>query len=455
MSEIDKLRNQMDDTTLEIIRLLKKRVGISKEIGSIKSNLGIGITDEERESQLRTKVLALCEEIGLDRSIAAKFLNFLLNESVKIQSSNKQTHLSVFLKSKELERQGKKIIHMEVGEPDFPPPSIVKNALEEVYEKGFGRYGEARGMPQFREALAKNISDKYETSAKDENIIVCTGARFAVYLAISTLLDPGDELVVIEPSWPAYQDCAMITGIKTRIVHTTLENKWEPQLDEIADKINPNTKMIVLNYPNNPTGRIIPEKIQDEIIQLAIKNNLYILSDEIYSEYCFSDWKSVLSYDYKKAIVTKSFSKSHSMTGFRIGYAVSSSEIINKMSKLQATCMTNVSEPIQYVAMKALNANVTHNKSEIKNKLDIVIKKAKEIGLQFIEPDGAMYIFATGGRDNFDGTNFTNRLLDKGVAIAPGESFGNYKNFIRISACQSEKNLIEGMQIIESTLKEK
>ena len=155
MSEIDKLRDQMDKITLDMIRLLKERIEISKQIGDLKNNLHLNITNEERENQLRAKVVSFCKEMGLDEKIATMFLNFLLNESIKIQSYNKQTHLSVFLKAKSLEKQGKKIIHMEVGEPDFYPPKIVKESLTQVYDKGFTKYGESKGMLEFREALAK------------------------------------------------------------------------------------------------------------------------------------------------------------------------------------------------------------------------------------------------------------------------------------------------------------
>ena len=452
MSDIDKLRDQIDKITLEMIKLLKERVEISKEIGSIKNNLGLGITDEQRESHLRNKVITLCKELGLDEKIATMFLNFLLNESIKVQSAGKQTHLSVFLKAKSLEKQGKKIIHMEVGEPDFDPPKIVKKSLAEVYDKGFTKYGESKGMPEFREALAKKTAERYHTRTKTENVMVSPGARFSVFLTMSTLLHPGDEIIVIEPAWPAYAENALNSGIKVRTIQTTLENKWEPSVDQIAGIINPNTKMIVLNYPNNPTGKILPKKLQDEIVQLAIKNNLHILSDEIYSDYSYNDWTSVLSYEYEKSIITQSFSKSHAMTGFRIGYAVSHPDIIDRMAKLQALCMTNVAEPIQYVALKALGSDTSDNTKTIKNRLDLVVKMAKGMQLDFVTPDGAMYLFAKVRKENFNAVDFTNKLLDQGVAIAPGEAFGNYQNFVRISACQPEKLLSEGMEIIEKAL---
>lgn len=454
MADIDELRNRIDEVTLEMIELLKTRTEIAEKIGELKKSIGKGVTDEKRENNLREKVITLCKELKFDESIATKFLNFLLNESVKVQSTNKQTHLSIFLKAKSLEQQGKKIIHMEVGEPDFLPPTIVKNALEEVFDKGFLKYGQAKGMPVFRDALVKYIAEKFNTLVTSENIIISPGARFSIFTAISTLLNPGDEVIIIEPAWPAYKDCALNAGIKVRTINTTLEEKWEPSIEQIKNTINSNTKMIVLNYPNNPTGKILPEKLQDEIMDVAKKNNLYVLSDEIYSQYTKKEWKSVLRYNYDKSIVTQSFSKSHAMTGFRIGYAIADEKIIEKMSKLEALCLTNVSEPIQYIAMKALEADISNNTNTVQNRLELLEQKATEIGLDFVAPDGAMYLFARVNKDGFDGIKFANNSLEEGLAVAPGEGFGDYKNFIRISACQEEKTLIEGMNILSKIMSE-
>ena len=453
MSDIDKLRDKIDKITFDILKLLKERNDTAKQIGNLKNNLGLGVTNEERENQLRTKVLSLCKEIGLDEKTGLTALNFLLNESIKVQSTNKQTHLSVFLKAKEMERQGKKIIHMEVGEPDFFPPSSVKSALAQVYDMGYTKYGDSKGMADFRQALAGHITKTFGTKTGPQNILVSPGARFSVFLAISTLLNPGNEIIVIEPAWPAYRDNALNSGIKVRTIHTTFENKWEPKIEDIENAVNQNTKMLVLNYPNNPTGKILPEKLLDQIMNIAMKNDIHVLSDEIYSSYAFKNWKSVLSYGYSKSIVTQSFSKSHAMTGFRIGYAISSPDIVDRMSRLQALALTNVSEPIQYVAMKALESDTTDNTKTIKSRLDVVVRRARELGLEFIEPDGAMYVFARVNRSQFDSVEFTNKLLDYGVAIAPGEGFGNYQGFVRISACQPEETLNQGMKIIEEAMR--
>ena len=452
MADINELRNQMDDVTLKMIELLKTRTDIAKEIGEIKKNIGKEVTDEAREDSLRSKVIALCDAIRLDRTIATKFLNFLLNESIKVQSTNKQTHLSIFLKAKELELQGKKIIHMEVGEPDFMPPEIVKDALTRVFDEGFLKYGQAKGMPMFRDALACYISEKFNVDIKQENIIVSPGARFSIYTAITTLLNPGDEMIVIEPAWPAYKDCALNSGIKVRTINTTFEDRWEPSVEQIKNVINSNTKMIVLNYPNNPTGKILDCKVQDDIMELAMDNDLYVLSDEIYSQYAKPGWKSILCYNYEKSIITQSFSKSHAMTGFRIGYGIADPKIIEKMAKLQALCLTSVPEPIQYIAMNALKADISNNTNTVQNRLDMLSEKANSIGLDFIAPDGAMYLFARVNQTGFDGVEFANNILEKGLAVAPGQGFGNYKNFIRLSACQDEDTLMKGMDILGSNI---
>ncbi len=293
--------------------------------------------------------------------------------------------------------------------------------------------------------------------------MVTPGARFGVFLSITTLLDSGDEMIVIEPAWPAYKDCALNAGIKVRTIKTTLETNWEPSVEQINNAINENTKMIVLNYPNNPTGKILSNELLDSIIQIAKEHDLYVLSDEIYSEYTLGasgrmtnlQHTSALEFGYKKSIIAESFSKWKAMTGYRIGYAIAESSIIDKMSKLQALSLTNVSEPIQYVALQALKSEeaVAENSKIMKSRLDALVKIAKDIGLKFIEPDGAMYLFAKTKYKNFDATKFSEKLLEHGVAIAPGEGFGDYKEFFRITAID-ETRLKKGMTILDTVLKE-
>ena len=451
MTELDKLRKKINDLTIEMLSLLKERTDIAQEIGRIKNEQGKSITDESREEELRELIKTNCKKIGFNENTALKFLNFLINESVKVQSSETNTHLAIFLKAKELEQEGKKIIHLEVGEPDFEPPISVKDSLSQVYEKGFGKYGPAKGIPEFRKKLADFVNKNFDAKINSKNVMVTPGARFGVYLSITSLLEPGDEIIIIEPSWPAYRQCAINAGAKIRIVKTTLENKWEPNLDEIKSCVNDNTKMIILNYPNNPTGKILSKKLLDSIMAVVKENNLYVLSDEIYSNYSNEEWKSVLSYNYERSIITQSFSKSHSMTGYRIGYLVSNETIINKLTKLQALSLTNVSEPIQFTAMNSLDDDVSYNGKIMKQRLSKLEEICNEMKLEFVHPDGAMYIFAR-TKDAINTSDLTEELLKYGLAIAPGIGFGDYNEFFRVSACLDEKTLIQGMDILKTRL---
>ena len=450
MSDIEKLRDEMEKITADMLKLLKSRTDIAKEIGNLKNQQGRVVTDESREDELRNKMMKACDEIGFDQTLAIRFLNFLLNESVKVQSSEAQTHLTIFLKAKELEREGKDIIHLEVGEPDFKPPESVQRALSEVYNGGFGKYGPAEGIPEFRDSIATFANNHFDCKISSKNVMVIPGARFGVFLTFSTLLNYGDEVIIIEPAWPAYRQCAINVGVKIRTIKTHLENQWEPSLEDIKSSINNNTKMIVLNYPNNPTGKILSRELQDSIFEVAKNNNLFILSDEIYSNYSNEKWKSILSYNYEKSIITQSFSKSHSMTGYRIGYVISSNNIIEKMAKFQSLCLTNVSEPIQFLAMRSIDDDVSKNAKNMRERLETLSKLAQDMNLEFEIPDGAMYIFAR-TKSKINTSELAEKLLEHGLAIAPGNAFGDYKHFFRISACVDKEKIIKGMDILKAT----
>ena len=222
MSDIEKLRKEMEDITADMLKLLKSRTDIAKEIGNLKNEQGLVVTDESREDELRTKMMKVCDDMGFDHSLATRFLNFLLNESVKVQSLDSSTHLTIFLKAKELERQGKKIIHLEVGEPDFKPPITVQKSLSKIYDGGFGKYGPVKGIPEFRDSIATFANNHFGCKVNLENVMIIPGARFGVFLAFSTLLNYGDEVIIIEPAWPAYRQCAINAGVKIRSIKTKL-----------------------------------------------------------------------------------------------------------------------------------------------------------------------------------------------------------------------------------------
>ncbi len=452
---LDYLREEMRNITNQIIELVHDRMEVAKKIGNIKQQLKIEIEDEKVENDIKKTVLNLTKDIGMDVEFSGRLLNLLLSESVKLQNvqnnGNKNTtHIAIFMKAKELEQNGKKIIHMEVGEPDYPPPIRVKEELAKIYDNQTYHYTEISGIPQLRRAISQKFCN-----IVPEQVLVTPGGRFAVFCAISSLLKSGDELINIEPSWPAYKECADFIGAKTRTLKTTLEDKWTPNLKTLESLININTKMIILNYPNNPTGKVLDSHLLEKIVSIAKDYNLYILSDEVYSDYSFGKYHSILDFKYDQSIMVSSFSKTYGMTGFRVGYGIANNNIISKMRKIQATSITSVAEPMQYSALAAIGNDIQKNIDLIQSRIKIICKRLQQMKTEFIFPDGAMYVYPKVISENYsDDISLVYDLLEKGVAIAPGSGFGNsYKKFIRISACQSSKLLNDGLDILEKYLK--
>ncbi|ABK76856.1 aspartate/tyrosine/aromatic aminotransferase [Cenarchaeum symbiosum A] len=448
MPDIEDLRNRMDDVTLLMERLLKERIEISRKIGRMKMDAGLDVTDGRREAALRTKVAEFCDLEGLDTAAAARLLAFLLEESVHLQAEDRPSHLSIFLKAKKLEEQGRRIIHMEVGDPDFGPPKGVEHALAEACRMGQTGYGPPAGEPVLRAALAHHAR-RFGPVPGPENVIVSPGARFAIFSAMSHLLGPGDGVIVVGPAWPAYSACADHVGAKVSVVDTRMEDNWDPKIAEIEAAMDRSAKMMVINYPNNPTGRVPPKGTMDGIMGLARERGLYVLSDEIYSSYSTPEWASVLEYGYERAIAVQSFSKSHAMTGFRVGYAVADPGVIRGMARIHALCLTSVPGPIQHAALRALDYDVSEWPGTVRKRLEMMSDEAESMGLEFVRPDGAMYLFVKTGTD---GSALADTLLEQGLAVAPGEGFGKYKDFIRLSACADEGRLAEGMRILRGAL---
>ncbi|HXG07764.1 MAG TPA: aminotransferase class I/II-fold pyridoxal phosphate-dependent enzyme [Nitrososphaera sp.] len=452
--DLETLRYQVRDITAKIMRDVNHRMELAKQIGEIKDRLGIDVKDEKVENDIRSMVISLADEIGMSREFALQLLNLLLGESEKVQAQNRQqrkprrqTHLAIFMKAKQLEASGKTIIHMEVGEPDYSPPEEVGESLAASFKQKLYHYTDTRGVPKLREAIAS------KEHVSEDQIIVTPGGRFAVFSAITSLLKLGQELITIEPAWPAYKECADFIGVRTKTLRTTIEDKWTPDLRQLEALINPSTKMIALNYPNNPTGKVLDEKTMEGILSIAKDNDLYVLSDEVYADYVFGKFTSIHEYGYDRSILVSSFSKRYAMTGFRVGYAVADKDIVSKMAKVQAVGITSVAEPMQYAALAALGHDPSENVKIMKKRLELVSSRLKQMSLRFVEPDGAMYVYPELPRG--DDISLVERLLEKGVAIAPGSGFGDYySKFVRISACQPEETLAKGLDIMAAIIKE-
>lgn len=474
---IGPLRDRIDGITLEMVGLLKERADIAARIGEAKRNAGIAIPDARREETLRQRVDAECARIGVDARAGGRLLDLLFAESVRIQAApeggrggppsaaaaDRPSPASIFLRARQIEEQGRPMVHMEVGEPDFGPPEEAVAALSEACRTGRRGYGPPAGAAELRDALAAHASKACGLPVSRENVMVTAGARFAIYLATASLLAAGDEVVVVEPAWPAYADLVRRAGASVRPVRTTLEGRWEPDIGEIERAASgPRAAMIVVNYPNNPTGKVVPQRTLGEIAAIAADRGLRLVSDEVYSGYVFGPGGGATGHGpgagsgggaeaaaptacgLPRCIAVNSFSKSHAMTGFRVGYAVGPAGDIAAMSALQALCMTSVPSPVQYAALRALGSGAAaSNAATVRGRIDAMCAAAESAGLEFARPDGGMYLFARGrGGRAFDGARLANTLLEHGLGVAPGAGFGTdgttYGGFVRLAACVGE-----------------
>jgi aspartate aminotransferase len=465
--EINTLREEIKKITLEIFKLIGKRMLLVRKIGEKKRRKALSIEDLTVESRLRKSVLEKCETYGVNPNFGVRILNLLIEEAKAVQneifskySTEKAKVISpyvFFTRARQMERNGKSVLHLEIGEPDFGPPEKVTKTLTEAVRHGYVHYTESLGIPPLREKIAETVNKNFKVNISPKQIIVTVGGRCAVFLCIASKLLPGDEAIIFTPAWPAYENCVRDVGGRPIIIPTSLEHNWEPNIDYFIKCINKSTKMIILNNPNNPTGKIFDAKLLKQIVDLAKEKNILILSDEVYSNFSFTQFKSILEFPECNQVFISSFSKKFGMTGFRIGYAISDSETIERMGRLQNLILTSVPEFVQHVAIAALDCVDEAQKyaKTIKDRIRQVSNELKKMPLSYDIPDGGFYFFPKIKDLKMDGQVFAERLLsEKGVCVTPGTAFGkNYKYFFRMSVCQPYNVLLEAVQKMEDFFK--
>ncbi len=455
--ELRTLRDDVSRVTKEIITHIAARNDLARRIGQIKAERSLPIEDEGVEDALLKEVLRDCERDGVDVEVGSKIFNILVSESKRVQGQNTTqpaliTPMVIGSKAMELQRQGRRLVRLDVGEPNFEPPRAVLEACSQALFNLRTRYSETRGMPELIEALIRYLKKRHGYEAKVKETIITPGGRYAVYAALASLLKEGDRCIVIEPNWPAYKEGIQFIGARPTAIHTTLEEGWEPDIESVKESIKPNTKAIVLSYPVNPTGKIIEQRVFSDLIGLANDHGLTVISDEIYTDYAYKSCPSILESKADKFVLTSSFSKTWAMTGFRVGYAVSSEDVISKMMKMESLMITCVPEFIQFGALKAIDseAEIRRNSQAMKDRIEASSRELDKIeGLEYYKPDGAMYVFPRAKRQRFDSSTFAMKLLqEKSVTLSPGSGFGDYANCFRISLGQSNETIVEGIRAI-------
>ncbi len=345
-----------------------------------------------------------CASKGIDEKLGARILTLLFKETIEREASSSKgeaiSAAEMFARAKELEKQGKKVIHLEVGEPDFSPPRKVLEATKDAMYHGFTRYTIPSGIPELRAKIASHVSKKYHVKFSEGDVICTVGARFGIFAAMNAVLSPGNEVINIAPNWPAYKDTAEFLGARVRTINTTLEKSWEPSLEDLENSITDATQMLVLSYPNNPTGKVLNPKTLGKIVEIAQKKNITILSDEVYADYCFAPNKSLIEFEYPNSVVVSSFSKTYAMTGFRLGYAMGNEKVLARMAKIQEIAILSLPHFIQVGAMKAFDdeSYVKRNVAEMKKRFEVAARLLSKLPLDFQKPDGGLYIFPKAGR---------------------------------------------------------
>ena len=362
--------------------------------------------------------------------------------------------LSVFARAKELEREGRSIIHLELGEPDFHPAEPVVHALETALRAGKDRYCTVAGIPALREELSQYLHRTRNLKVSPENIVIAPGCKIALFLAMMAIIEPGDEVLYPDPGFPGYPSITGGMGGVPVPYELAEGNQFQPDPDEIAANITSRTKALLTCSPNNPTGTVYTDDVQRRIAESAVKHDLYVLSDEIYARILYAEnYISMLSYPgmAERTVIIDGFSKSFAMTGWRIGYAVAPPALAEQLELLAINTYTCVAEFTQYAAIEALrdrSGATPKMVAEFAGRREQFVRELNRVpGFRCPYPDGAFYAWV-----NISGTGVSAEevcrvmLEEGGVAAIPGAAFGpSGRDFVRFSFASSNATLHEAV----------
>ena len=373
----------------------------------------------------------------------------------RVSQLNGEGALTVYSRAKELERQGRSIIHLELGEPDFHPAAPVVDALRNAVAAGRDRYCSTRGVPALREAIADYLKRTRNVHTTAEHILVAPGCKMALSLAMMALIEPGDEVLFPDPSFPIYPSFARGLGATAVPYGLEEKNKFQPDVEEIAGKISPRTSVLIFNSPNNPTGTVFSEVVLEKIAGLATKHHLWVIADEIYARILFGgEYKSIWSFRgmAERTVIIDGFSKSFAMTGWRLGYAVAPVAVIDAMDLLVLNTFTCAAEFTQVAAIEALRDStnaVEAMVTEYRKRRDQLVAGLNQIpGFRCHAPDGAFYAWVNIEDTGLSAEEVQKLLLEEaGVAGIAGAAFGpGGKNFLRFSLVSARKLLEEALE---------
>ncbi len=340
-------------------------------------------------------------------------------------------------------------VNLSIGLPDFDVPDVIKEAAIDSIRKGYNRYTQTQGIAPLRDRLRKDMSTEIGRDVGE--VLITSGVSGGLMLAMMAIVDPGDEVIFLDPYFVMYKHLLTVTGGKPVIVDSYPDFRFHA--DRVEAAVTPKTKMLLLNSPSNPTGVVMSEAEVKAAVEVARKHDLLILSDEIYEPFLYDGGTGKIALSspaklYEKTLILRGFSKSHAMTGWRLGYAAGPAEIIAQMTKLQQYTFVCAPSPLQYAAVAALDVPMESAVAAYRAKRDIVFEG---LGKKFelVKPEGAFYIFPKAPNGE-SATAFVARAIENNVLIIPGNVFSERDTHFRISYATTDDKLREGVRILNS-----
>ncbi|RLG48387.1 MAG: pyridoxal phosphate-dependent aminotransferase [Thermoproteota archaeon] len=382
----------------------------------------------------------------------------------RMSSLGVESAFIVLSRAKELERQGRKIFHLEIGQPDFDTPEHIKQAAIDSLREGFTGYTPSNGIYELREAIAEAVSETRGVNVSPDQVVVTVGAKMAIFAALMAFVNPGDEVIIPMPAYPAYESVTNFVGGVVKPVELKEEREFSPSGEDIARAVTDRTKVIVINTPCNPTGGMYKRRDLEAIVEVARERDLWIISDEIYEDIVFDGRKheSILSIPgaEERAVMVSGFSKTFAMTGWRLGYAIAPREVADAITKIQlnvTSCPVSFAQKAAVEAIRGPKDEIRRMVREYEERRDLVYSEISRIpGMKMVKPVGTFYAFPNVKALGLPSSTIADRLLNEaGVALLPGTAFGQLgEGYLRISFATSKEILSEAIERIRRWVEE-
>ena len=373
-----------------------------------------------------------------------------------------ETAFETLAKAKELERQGKSIIHLEIGEPDFDTPLHIRDAAKKALDDGFTHYGPSAGQLELRESIAKHQTERQGYKVSADNVIVTPGGKPVMFFTIMALIEEGDEVIYPNPGFPIYESMIRYMGGTPVPMQLNEETGYNADIDDLKSLVTPRTKLMIVNSPNNPCGSVIPETDLKRIAEIALENDIVVMADEIYKDMYYGDQEHVSITKFPgmrdRTVILDGFSKSYAMTGWRLGYGVFPDFLVEPIVRLMTNSVSCTSVFSQMAAIAALEGpqdSVWMMMEEFTKRRDLVVEGLNSLpGITCPEPKGAFYAFPNIRATGLSSQEFAEKAMyDAGVALLAGTAFGQYGDgYVRISFANSQENLQEAIERLRTIL---